>query len=32
VPENALEEVKRHDDIDFRGFGSPLPEVSESGD
>jgi len=32
VPENALEEVKRHDDIDFRGFGSPLPEVSESGE
>ncbi len=27
VPENALEEVRRHDDIDFRGFGSPLAEV-----
>jgi len=26
VPENALEEVRRHDDIDFRGFGSPLPK------
>jgi formate dehydrogenase subunit gamma len=24
VAENALEEVRRHDDIDFRGFGSPL--------
>lgn len=26
VEENALEEVKRHDDIDFRGFGAPLPK------
>ncbi|HEY5789921.1 MAG TPA: formate dehydrogenase subunit gamma, partial [Gammaproteobacteria bacterium] len=23
VEENALEEVRRHDDIDFKGFGSP---------
>ena len=32
VPENALEEVRRHDDIDFRGFGSPLPKGGETGD
>ena len=29
VPENALEEVRRHDDIDFRGFGSPLPKARD---
>ncbi len=32
VPENALEEVKRHDDVDFHGFGSPLAKGSEGGD
>ena len=32
VPENALEEVRRHDDIDFRGFGSPLPKGGKPGD
>lgn len=31
VPENALEEVRRHDHIDFRGFGAPLPK-GEAGD
>lgn len=32
VPENALEEVRRHDDIDFRGFGSPMPKGGKPGD
>ena len=31
VDENALEEVRRHDDIDFRGFGSPLPKGGDTG-
>lgn len=30
VAENALEEVRRHDDVDFRGFGSPLPRQEET--
>lgn len=30
VPENALEEVRRHDDIDFKGFGSPLRKGGEA--
>ena len=29
VEPNALEEVKRHDDIDFKGFGQPNPQTRE---
>ncbi len=29
VEPNALEEVKRHDDIDFKGFGSPVGKTEE---
>jgi len=29
VEPNALEEVKRHDDVDFRGFGSPGRKTEE---
>ena len=29
VEPNALEEIKRHDDIDFKGFGSPGSKASE---
>jgi len=29
VEPNALEEVKRHDDIDFKGFGSPNAPTTE---
>jgi len=29
VEPNALEEIKRHDDIDFKGFGSPSSKASE---
>ncbi len=29
VEPNALEEVKRHDDIDFKGFGSPGAKTGE---
>ncbi len=29
VEPNALEEVKRHDDIDFKGFGSPAAKTDE---
>jgi formate dehydrogenase subunit gamma len=29
VEPNALEEVKRHDDIDFKGFGSPSAPTTE---
>jgi formate dehydrogenase subunit gamma len=29
VEPNALEEVKRHDDVDFRGFGSPGVKAKE---
>lgn len=31
VEPNALEEVKRHDDIDFKGFGAPQPSDSREG-
>ena len=31
VEPNALEEVKRHDDIDFKGFGSPQSSDSREG-
>jgi formate dehydrogenase subunit gamma len=31
VAPNALEEVRHHDDVDFRGFGSPGPKLDERG-
>jgi len=30
VAPNALEEVRRHDDVDFKGFGSPGSKVEEA--
>jgi formate dehydrogenase subunit gamma len=31
VAPNALEEVKRHDDADFRGFSAPTPKLEKGG-